>query len=173
MTDNDNSNDTNLDRRSSPEDTDEIVETHLQSLGYVLGQTHFLFRQRMIQALNGTGLHLGQVVILASLRAQSLLHTESDLTQTRLTQITGIEKSSLVLFLDALEKDDWVERRRHPTDRRAYIVHLTASGAARFNEVGQRLQKNEDECLAVFGDGERKKLSRMLITLSRHILSLG
>ncbi|MGN6422178.1 MAG: MarR family transcriptional regulator [Asticcacaulis sp.] len=37
-----------------------------------------------------------------------------------LSKVTGIEKSSVVLFLDALEKDGWVERRPHPGDRRAH-----------------------------------------------------
>jgi len=151
---------------------DDVVQSHMQSLGYVLARTHFLFRQRMIQALEGTGLHMGHVVILASLRAQSLLHQESDLTQTRLTQISGIEKSSLVLFLDALEKGGWVERRRHPTDRRAHIVHLTESGAERFNQVGLRLKQNEDECLAVFNDTERQQVSGLLLRLTRHLQAL-
>ena len=58
-------NDTRPDPQSG--DDDEIVRAHEQSLGYVLGRAHLLFRQRMIKALEGTGLHMGQVVILASL----------------------------------------------------------------------------------------------------------
>lgn len=151
---------------------DDIVQIHSQSLGYLLGRAHLLFRQRIIKALEGTGLNMGQVLILASLRAQSQLHRESDLTQTRLTQITGIEKSSLVLFLDALERDGWVERRRHPTDRRAYIVHLTGPGAERFNQVGQRLHENETECLAAFEDAERKQMSGLLLRLIQQMQPL-
>jgi len=162
--------DTNL--APQPDFDDDVVQSHMQSLGYVLARSHFLVRQRMIQALEGTGLHMGHVVILASLRAQSLLHQKSDLTQTRLTQISGIEKSSLVLFLDVLEKDGWVERRRHPTDRRAHIVHLTESGAERFNQIGLRLQQSENECLAVFDPAERKQLSGLLLRLTQHLQAL-
>ena len=72
----------------------------------------------MTAALAGETIHLGHVVLLASLLGKN------DQTQTELTQTSGIEKSSVVLFLDFLEKDGWLERRRHPTDRRAHHVHL-------------------------------------------------
>src|SRR3569623_1291279 len=103
-----------------------INRQHQKAMGYLLAGAHGLFRAHLPKALEGTSVHMGQVVLLASLFAQN------DLTQVQLTQVSGIEKSSVVLFLDALEKDGWVERRRHPTDRRAHLVHLTDRGRERF-----------------------------------------
>lgn len=148
---------------------DEIVQIHARSFGYVLAHVHGLFSARLAETLEGTGLHMGHVVVLATLRAQRELHQESTLTQTRLAEASGIEKSSLVLFLDALEKDGWVERLRHPTDRRAHIIHLTESGSRRFDEVGVRLQKRQQENLSVFSAHEQADLLRQMTRLLHHL----
>ncbi|MBW8733966.1 MAG: MarR family transcriptional regulator [Asticcacaulis sp.] len=154
--------------RPAPLD-DEIVRIHARSFGYVLAHVHGMFSARLSDALAGTGLHMGHVVVLATLRAQRELHQESTLTQTRLAEASGIEKSSLVMFLDALEKDGWVERLRHPTDRRAHIVHLTESGSARFDGVGVRLQQRQQEILSVFTMHEQVDLLRQMTRLMHHL----
>jgi len=154
--------------RPAPLD-DEIVQVHARSFGYVLAHVHGLFNARLAATLEGTGLHMGHVVVLATLRAQRELHQESTLTQTRLAEASGIEKSSLVLFLDALEKDGWIERLRHPTDRRAHIIHLTPSGAERFNEIGVRLQKQQQLNLSVFTAHEQADLLRQMTRLLHHL----
>jgi DNA-binding MarR family transcriptional regulator len=112
---------------------------------------------------------MGHVLLLATLRAQRELHGDSILTQTQLARLTGIEKSSLVLFLDALEGDGWVERRRHPTDRRSHIVHLTESGAARFEKVGEQLYIRQEENLGVLSAAERTQMLTLLGRLIGHL----
>src|SRR5262245_16510597 len=94
------------------------------SIGFLLARTHGLIRARMVAALDGGALHLGHVALLSSLFAGN------DQKQTQLVQGTGIEKSSVVLFLDALESEGWIERRPHAADRRAHAVHLTRKGRA-------------------------------------------
>jgi DNA-binding MarR family transcriptional regulator len=148
---------------------DEIDAFHAQSFGYALAQLHRLFRDRLAATLKGTGLHMGHVLVLATLRAQQELHGESTLTQTRLAEATGIEKSSLVLFLDALERDGWVERARHPTDRRAHIIHLTEEGARRFEQVGLGLYEQQQANLAVLSEAERKAMLEMMHRLTEHL----
>ncbi|MGZ3297676.1 MAG: MarR family winged helix-turn-helix transcriptional regulator [Asticcacaulis sp.] len=157
--------------RPAPVD-DEIVKVHSRSFGYVLSHVYALFSGRLAESLAGTGLHMGQVLVLATLRAQRELYRESTLTQTRLAQVTGIEKSSLVLFLDALEKDGWIERLRHPTDRRAHIIHLTDEGGRRFEQVGYGLYLRERENLSVFTDEERTHLLGLLTRLFAHLSAM-
>ncbi len=148
---------------------DELVQVHARSIGYVLAHVQGMFSARMSETLEGTGLHMGHVVVLATLRAQRELHQESTLTQTRLAEASGIEKSSLVLFLDALEKDGWVERLRHPTDRRAHIVHLTDIGAVRFENVAIQLYKRQQALLSVFSPEEQTQLLGQLTRLLHHL----
>jgi DNA-binding MarR family transcriptional regulator len=147
----------------------EIEAFHLQSFGYALATLHRLNRERLADTLTGTGLHMGHVLLLATLRAQRELDGESRLTQTQLGRLAGIEKSSLVLFLDALERDGWVERRRHPDDRRVHIVHLTEAGARRFEKVGHELHVRQQENLEPLSAGERDQLLDLMSRLISHL----
>jgi DNA-binding MarR family transcriptional regulator len=148
---------------------DEIQAFHAQSFGYALAQLSRLFRDSLAATLEGTGLHMGHVLVLATLRAQRELHGESTLTQRRLGEATGIEKSSLVLFIDALERDGWVKRRRHPTDRRAYIVHLTDEGARRFENVGLGLYHQQQANLAPLSKDEQQTFLEVINRLIEHL----
>ena len=152
---------------------DEIDAFHAQSFGYALAQLSRLFRDSLAATLEGTGLHMGHVLLLATLRAQRELHGESTLTQTQLAEATGIEKSSLVLFLDALERDGWVERGRHPTDRRAHIIHLTEEGARRFEQVGLGLYRQQQANLGVLSEAEQKAMLGMIHRLTEHLSAGG
>jgi DNA-binding MarR family transcriptional regulator len=147
----------------------EIEAFHLQSFGYALATLHRLNRERLAETLTGTGLHMGHVLLLATLRAQRALEGESTLTQTKLGQLAGIEKSSLVLFLDVLEREGWVERRRHPDDRRVHIVHLTGAGARRFEKVGRKLHARQEENLEPLSVGERGQLLELMTRLISHL----
>ena len=147
----------------------DIKGHHDQNVGYALAHLHRLFHDRLSEALADTGLHLGHVLVLATLRARRELNGESTLTQTQLAQITGIEKSSLVLFLDALERDGWVERRRHPRDRRAHIIHLTADGAKRFELVGRDLHIRERQMLSPLSAAEEASMLAMIQRLIAHL----
>jgi len=148
---------------------DEIHAFHAQSFGYSLAWLSRLFHDSLAKTLHGTGLHMGHVLVLATLRAQRELHGESTLTQTRLAEATSIEKSSLVLFLDALERDGWVERCRHPRDRRAHIVHLTDEGARRFEQVGLGLYRQQQSNLAVLDEAEQAAMLEMMNRLTEHL----
>jgi DNA-binding MarR family transcriptional regulator len=143
----------------------DINAFHGQSIGYLLWQLSRLFNATLSNAIAGSGLHMGKVLVLATLRAQRELHRGDRLTQTELTRITGIEKSSLVLFLDALEKDGWVRRLRHPTDRRAHIVSLTDDGVARFEGVGLALYRQQQDNLSALDPVENAQLVDLLTRL--------
>lgn len=132
---------------------------HHGSIGYALARAHNLFRARMTAALAGETIHLGHVVLLSSLLGKN------DQTQAELTQTSGIEKSSVVLFLDFLEKDGWLERRLHPTDRRAHHVHLTEAGRKRFIRIGKKIEEAQTNALVEFSTNEKAKLEQLLIKL--------
>ncbi len=155
----------------------EITEVHLRSLGFLVSRLQVQLRQRMMAAIEGSGLIGGQVVVLATLWVRLMqsqdLQEDPGLTQTHLVRISGVEKSSLVLFLDGLEKDGWIERRKHPTDRRAHLVYLTPSGAERFAKAGQSLYASEQENFAPFSPAEKAALMHGLTKLLVHLEGLN
>lgn len=150
---------------------EEIEAFHSRSAGYLLWQLSRQFNATLSRSIEGFGLHMGKVLILATLRAQRELDRGDRLTQTELARISGIEKSSLVLFLDALEQDGWVRRLLHPNDRRARIVALTDNGAKRFEEVGLALYRQQQDNLAALDAGEQAQLADLLARLHADLIA--
>jgi DNA-binding MarR family transcriptional regulator len=136
-----------------------VAVEHRGSIGYALAKAHNLFRARMTKAIASEPIHLGHVVLLAS------LYAKNDPTQAELAQTSGIEKSSVVLFLDFLEQDGWIERRRHPTDRRAHHIHLTDAGRKRFIRIGKKMDDAQTKALAKFSPAEQAKVEQLLTKL--------
>jgi len=155
----------------------DITAEHMKSFGYLIQRIQVQWRQRLVTALEGTGLHGGHVVVLATLWVRLMQARargeDPGLTQTHLVQISGVEKSSLVLFLDGLEQDGWIERRKHPADRRAHLVYLTPSGAQRFMQVGQTLHAFDQENFAPFSAEEKTRLMGDLTRLLAHLEALN
>ncbi len=129
------------------------VETHI---GFLLNRAHRRFRQSIVDALDGSGLNPGHVAILGAAAAAD------GLSQAELGDITGIEKSSMVLLVDALEAGGWVRRTPHRGDRRAYAVQLTTEGRRRLRTLGPRLDAAEDALLERLTPAERRRLVALL-----------
>ena len=54
---------------------------------------------------------------------------EGEQTQIRLAERCGLDKTTMVVTVDELEKAGLAERRPSPTDRRARIIAVTDKGA--------------------------------------------
>src|SRR4051812_44123446 len=132
----------------------------LTSLGFLL---HLALRQlgeNIARALEGSGLHPGHMGVLGALTDRG------GMSQRRLCDITQIEKSSMVLFLDSLEAGGWVRRVRDPEDRRAHIVEISEEGAARFAKLGVSMKAIQDDFLAPLTHDEREHLVDLLIRVT-------
>jgi DNA-binding MarR family transcriptional regulator len=131
----------------------------LTSVGFLMHVAQRRLGQGVIAAIEGSGLHPGHLAVLGALTDRG------PMSQRRLTELTLIEKSSMVLFLDALEKGGWVRRVRDPEDRRAHIVEITRDGAARFAKLGVKLEAVQDRFLARLSPSERELLVNLLTRL--------
>ena len=60
--------------------------------------------------------------------ALNVLDAEGALSQHALGRCVGMDPSSMVSTIDELEAKGLVQRRRDPTDRRAYALHITEAG---------------------------------------------
>src|ERR1700752_1493970 len=58
----------------------------------------------------------------------STLAESGPLTQIELATTMSIDRTAMVYLLDELEERSLVQRVRHPRDRRAFLIHLTADG---------------------------------------------
>jgi len=83
-------------------------------------------------------------------------------TQQRIADALGLHRKVMVGLLDDLERRGLVERRRHPGDRRAHAIYLTAAARELLPRAREVADRHEDELLAALDDGERAQLIAVL-----------
>jgi DNA-binding MarR family transcriptional regulator len=132
----------------------------LTSVGFLLHLAQSRLYKGVAEAIAGSGLHGGQLAVLGALA------DKGEMSQRQLGEVAQIEKSSLVLFLDALEAGGWVKRDIDPGDRRAHAVRLTEKGAAKFRKLGPALKGVQDRFLSPLTVAERVKLVDLLQRLA-------
>ena len=128
-------------------------------LGYLLGRAHLLHRADAERAL--ASLHLG----VKELGALSILIAEGPLSQQRLGERQGVDRTTMIGVVDELERNGFVERRRNPADRRAYALHPTSLGRRRLRQAEAAVERAEDEFLAPIPADDRRRLKALLRTL--------
>ncbi|MFI7420359.1 MarR family winged helix-turn-helix transcriptional regulator [Nonomuraea sp. NPDC049684] len=124
-------------------------------LSFLLDHTSHVLRTRMAAALAELGLTARMHCVL--------VHAlEEERTQIQLAEIGDMDKTTMVVTVDALEKAGLAERRPSSTDRRARIIAVTEKGA----QVARRSQEIVDgvhaAALGSIPDDEREVLVRAL-----------
>jgi len=79
-------------------------------------------QEQLIGALAPLGIHPRQFGLL------SLLIEEDGLSQHQLAGPLNVHRNVMVGLVDGLERRGLVERRRHPSDRRAHALHVLPAG---------------------------------------------
>jgi DNA-binding MarR family transcriptional regulator len=125
-------------------------------LGFLLGRAHLAHRCVAERAL--ASLDLG----VKEFGALSVLVEEGPLSQQRLGERQGVDRTTMVAVVDQLERGGLVERRRNPDDRRAYSLHATTKGRRVLRQASEATRRAEDEFLAPIPAGERRRLKQIL-----------
>ena len=76
-------------------------------------------------------------------------------TQQEVADAMRLRRSVMVGLVDELEANGWVERRRHPADRRANALHLTAVGRRTLHRCEREADRIDEELLSALPAGER------------------
>ncbi len=71
----------------------------------------------------------------ASYSVLSVVVQTPGLRQADVSDVLAIERPNLVQIVDDLEQAGWIARRRADADRRAYELHPTVAGRARYIEA--------------------------------------
>src|SRR4051794_23641953 len=125
-------------------------------LGFLLAQlgthAHRRFAERLA-ALDLHPRHFGMLSHLAAAEGQS---------QQALSVALGIHRSAVVALVDDLEQRGLAERRRDPTDRRAYTLYLTPRGRKLLAELRRAADEEDAELLSALKASERSQLISLL-----------
>ncbi len=119
-----------------------------------LGGRHYA---RSLRSLGVKPQHLGILTLLAS---------EGPLVQARIGDRLSIVKPAIVGLLNEMEALGLVERRAHPTDRRAFEVHLCDLGRQRLGEAEAVNRAVTEEFFGALNAEERDLLHRLLLRLA-------
>jgi MarR family transcriptional regulator, transcriptional regulator for hemolysin len=124
-------------------------------LSFLFDRAGHVLRARMAAALAEIGLTARMHCVL--------VHAlEAERTQIQLAELGDMDKTTMVVTVDALEEAGLAERRPSGTDRRARIIAVTEKGA----RVARRSQEIVDgvhrDALAALPERERAMLVRAM-----------
>jgi DNA-binding MarR family transcriptional regulator len=103
------------------------------------------------------GVRLKQSMLLGELR-----ESDGAMPQQSLCGAMHLDPNNLVLMLNELEDDGYIERRRDPEDRRRHIVELTSAGKRALERAEKGMESVEDEVLAALDTDQRAELRKLL-----------
>lgn len=83
-------------------------------------------------------------------------------TQIQLAELAYLDKTTMVVTVDALEKAGYAERKPSATDRRARIVAVTETGAEIVAEGQRIVDKVHADVLAALPAAQRKPFTESL-----------
>lgn len=106
-----------------------------------------------LASLGIDGRHYGVLAVLNEL---------GPVSQQTLADILAVDRSTMVSFVDELERNGYVRRGRNPSDRRAYAIELTDAGAAVQRAATELLEGCELHYLDALSPAERQTLLELL-----------
>lgn len=83
-------------------------------------------------------------------------------TSKELSERTGLDGATLTGVLDRLKASGLIERRPHPSDRRAIHICLTSAGRDIIKPIRKKLDNANKDFLVALSDEEKNELRRLL-----------
>ncbi|WP_377268047.1 MarR family winged helix-turn-helix transcriptional regulator [Peterkaempfera sp. SMS 1(5)a] len=128
-------------------------------LSFLLNRTGHVLQTRMAAALAEVGLTARMHCVL--------VHAlEEERTQIQLAEIGDMDKTTMVVTVDALEEAGLAERRPSSTDRRARIIAVTEEGARVARQSQQIADRVHKEVLEALPEDEREVFVRAMQRLA-------
>ena len=131
----------------------------MQVLGRLLEAGQLLSRDHLNPLFARFGLHPGEFDVLATLRRSGSPFT---LTPTSLYEALMVSSGGMTNRIDRLERAGFIERQKHPTDRRGTLVALTQDGLTLIDELMALHVENERRVLATLDEAEQRQLDQLL-----------
>ncbi|MEE1916318.1 MarR family transcriptional regulator [Pseudomonas asiatica] len=134
------------------------------TLGFVLHDAARLMRKRFEQRSRHTGLTRSQWHVLAILSKNEGIH------QKGLADLMEIESITLVRLLDKMQERNLIERRPHPSDRRATQLFVTPEAIPLLDVLRGLGNQTRTEALGNFTDEEQHQLFDLLSRMREHLI---
>lgn len=133
-----------------------------RNLGFVISDLQRLITTAMDKELKTLGLTRSQLRIILHLSRQD------GLTQVRIAEELEMGKVAVGGLLDRLQGKGLVQRRPHPTDRRATHIFLTAKAEALYKPIVESGRYVTEKMLAGISTRKQKELIDLLLTVKQN-----
>jgi DNA-binding MarR family transcriptional regulator len=121
------------------------------NLAWLLYRAHWALAAGLTRALEPLGISArGYHVLRAALTGEH--------TQTELAEMVGLDKTTMVVTVDELERAGLAQRRLSPGDRRARIIAVTAAGKRKLAEADRVKERVQSEVLGELSGREARSL---------------
>jgi DNA-binding MarR family transcriptional regulator len=127
---------------------------------FLLKRLGMTAKEQSFEAYEEAGLHPYHHAILA------VLDEGSRETQGAIAKALDYDKGQLVGFLDELEGDGLIERKRDTVDRRRQAVTITPAGRKTLERLRTLSKQLEDDFLTPLNASERKQLHELLLRVA-------
>lgn len=135
-----------------PESTEPVL---FRDLGWLLSQTSHSLAVEQTARLEELGIApRGFCVLTTALKAE--------LTQGEIGDAIGVDKTTMVVTLDQLEKAGLAERVPSKTDRRARVIKVTAAGEQKVEQATEMTNDLYEEILGTLSEEQRTVLVETL-----------
>ncbi|WP_329020719.1 MarR family winged helix-turn-helix transcriptional regulator [Streptomyces sp. NBC_00690] len=128
-------------------------------LSFLLDHTSHVLRTQMAAAL-------GELGLTARMHCVLVHALEQERTQAQLAELGDMDKTTMVVTVDALEKAGLAERIPSPHDRRARIITVTDEGARVAAESQRIADRVHARALDTLDEGDRQALLQALNQLA-------
>jgi DNA-binding MarR family transcriptional regulator len=134
-----------------------------EHMGWLMSRASYALGAALAEGLAPLGLNLRDYTVLIA--AEQAAIEGAPRTQLSLARAARLDKSTMVVSVDALEEEGLVERRPDPEDRRVRIVVTTDAGRELLARAEGVVLGVEDEVLAGLEVEERRALRSLLTRL--------
>lgn len=142
------------------------LEVH-RRLGYLLKHAFLeleTLNDRALAPLDLTARELSVLMAVAGLRSAS---------QQEVAHALGVDRTTMVTFVDLLEGKGLVQRRPDPSDRRRNVIEVTAQGERTLEQARKASDEAERALLAPLGKADQQRLREALAAIAHVDRSLG
>jgi MarR family transcriptional regulator, transcriptional regulator for hemolysin len=129
-----------------------------QDLMFLLSQASHVLQTEMTAALARLSISPRHYCVLKQ-------GMTADYTQIRLAELCGLDKTTMVVTIDELERAGLAERRPSTTDRRVRIIAVTEQGARKVAEAEKVVAEIYDDVLGSLPADEREPFLKALTHL--------
>ena len=137
------------------------------NFGFLVSDISRMLRENFRTTAPELGLTLPQ--------ARVLLHLSRNegISQVALSAILEIQPITLLRQIDRLEKAGLIERRAHPSDRRAQQLYLTPRSQPLLKKIFDKGAERQDQVMAGLSEAERAQLTSSLLRIKANLSQMA